>query len=52
MIKDVSDYCFGINVQSMLNCKEGDVEHQYFNGVLSLKSTTIADFHYGILNGH
>lgn len=29
-----------------------DSMDQQFTGVLCLRSTTIADFHYGILNGH
>lgn len=49
MPEEVKDCCFLINGRSIIG-NIGDLENDFI-GVLSLQSTTIADFHFGVLAG-
>ena len=40
---DVEDFCFGMNIHALCN--------EEFVGVISLNSTTVSDFHFGIVAG-
>jgi len=46
---DVEDCCFCLNKRSIP--AHSDEDDQEYVGVISLSSTTISDFHYGILGG-
>ena len=54
---DVEDCCFAMNIGSIVpvskNGGKAEIELQSdFVGVISLQSTTISDFHHGILAGY
>ena len=47
--EDVKDCCFCLNQKSMVGSTL-DIDSDY-SGLLSLQSTTITDFHFGVLSG-
>jgi len=48
---ELQDSCFAINFNSLLSDEEFRGGDDGFIGVVSLQSTTIADFYYGVLAG-
>ena len=55
---EIEDCCFAINLESLMNTDQSASDNKQvttnsddFVGVISLQSTTISDFHYGLIGG-